>query len=113
MNQMGLKPIAVAYIDVAAASASVALPKGSYYMITFAPDAKLGETGGGCWVEFGGSGVAAAAHAGQSFFVPENTIMCIQKPDQGEATNRAVATHIAAIEAAAAGDGWLTIVGMG
>jgi hypothetical protein len=88
------RPEQVAYITVAAASSSTTIPKGSALLLVSTTD---------CWVEFGNSAVAAAAGAGQSFYVPANTVV-------SAATNQQPATHVAAIRVTA--DGTLSIMGL-
>jgi hypothetical protein len=95
------RPVSVAYRAVAAASANVALPVGSAYMLVCDQN---------CWIEFGNSSVEAAAGAGGSIYLPANTVLVFDKPVVSQATNQTNPTHIAAIRATA--DGTLTIVGL-
>jgi hypothetical protein len=95
------RPEQVAYITVAAASSSTTIPKGSALLLVSTTD---------CWVEFGNSAVAAAAGAGQSFYVPANKPIALGKPVVSAATNQQNPTHVAAIRVTA--DGTLSIMGL-
>jgi hypothetical protein len=109
MDTAGLKIIESAILVVNNDSTAVALPKGTYFHITYRPDAKLGETGGGCWIEFGPSAVAVVAATNPAVFVSENFPLIVKAPHVAGV----LATHVAAIEAATAGDGHLIVIGLG